>query len=40
VLLPASDESGKGSKDKEHAVSQNLNSAVAVIGIEREAPIS
>jgi transposase len=32
---PASDESGKGlSKDKEHAMSQNLNSAVAVIGID------
>jgi hypothetical protein len=31
---PASDKSGKGSKDKEHAMSQNLNSAVAVIGID------
>jgi transposase len=31
---PASDESGKGSKDKEHAMSQNLNSAVAVIGVD------
>src|SRR3974390_3327841 len=31
---PASDESGKGPKTKEHAMSQNLNSAVAVIGID------
>jgi hypothetical protein len=32
---PTSDESGKGPlKTKEHAMSQNLNSAVAVIGID------
>jgi transposase len=31
---PASDESGKGLQRQEHAMSQNLNSAVAVIGID------
>jgi transposase len=31
---PASDESGKGRQNKEHAMSQNLSSAVAVIGID------
>jgi hypothetical protein len=30
----AGDESRKGSKDKKHAMSQNLNCAVAVIGID------
>jgi hypothetical protein len=33
VLLPASDESGKEPKDKGARHVQNLNSAVAVIGI-------
>jgi hypothetical protein len=31
--LPAS-EAGKGLKDKEHAMSQNLKPAIAVIGID------
>ena len=31
---PPAIETGKGAKDKEHAMSQNLNSAIAFIGID------
>jgi hypothetical protein len=31
---PASHESGKGAKDKEHPMSHNLNSTLSVIGID------
>jgi hypothetical protein len=31
---PASDKLARGAKDKEHAMSENLNSAIAVIGID------
>jgi transposase len=31
---PASKQAGKGAKQEEHAMSHNLNSAVAVIGID------
>ena len=31
---PASDEAGQGHQDKEHAMSQTLNTAIAVVGID------